>query len=791
MLHHPLGRALALAFFCFVPPAMAQDAALLGAWVGIGEENEGQTVTVERDAFVLGGQRVPMRFDGPGVLLVGPAGEQERVTYQIAGDELTVRDSESTTKWRRVKPAPAPKPGNQVGDQPNPQPANPLGAKPAVNPLAARPVADPFVRRFSGDGVDLLLTGSAAQGYSGTLTFRGTPHKAQARAQGSTLLGSFEVEASSFDFTARLDGDQMTLSSGGSDYRMVGEPQAPAAPRNPLAGGNPAPTPVPPSGPAPGTTRLVNNTADIACDLPDGWSVINESNEGCLINPGFKQGQTLDVTLSLHCLPVEAKYRGVAIDQFLVSELPQTRQSLLTSGIRTNDPEQAPRVFSVGGGRAASSTMRATTAEQRNGVVWIAVRIEGDKCLACSAIFLNGQEATFLPQVEQVFATLRQASAAGRAPAPVPEPTPVRTDKQDTLVLEKRELRDPQMNNEVSHVILVPKGWTFTGGVRWTQHVDNYLHFVARMQAPDGAELSFDYDRSFSYASSTHAPSAGQRMGGTDESGNTLLSPPTKPGDAAVRAILPHLRPSATDVRLVDAKTIPEAEQQLRAALAPLLDALAQGPTVEGMGGGPWLHVEEARVAYTEGGREWEEMVFYSMVGGTIVVRTEYMSADSGNWAVRGVRTVRAPRGQLDASLKTMLALAGTVRETARWSTMVHELRMRLQQIRHEGNMAVLREMGKRSQIAAQTSSQLSDMQMASWRKQQESSDRMHRATVNSIVGVEDYRTTDGNAIALDNRFDRVFQDGIGNVILTNDVSYDPNADRNLTGDWAQLQRLR
>ena len=774
----------ALALFFLAPLAVAQaDNPVLGRWVGTSEENQGQEVTVQRDAMIIDGARVPIRFGGPGVMLVGPADAEERVTYEIRGDEMTVRDSESTTKWRRVK----------VAATPTKPPGNPLTGNPlAGNPLAARPAPDPFVRRFAGDDIELTLTGSTADGYRGTLTFRGAQHPAKARAEDGTLRGSFEVQQTSYDFEARLDGDRLTLTSGGAEYRLVGDklaaPSNPLAQTNPLAPGRPISADVDVTGPAAGTTRLVNRTANITCDLPDGWSVIKEGSDGCVINPGFREGQSLDVVVTLHCLPLDAKHQNTTIDAFLMAELPDTRRSLAGNGVKTSEPEQAPVVFRVGNSPAAAIKLRAETNDGRRGLVWLAIRVEGDKCLVCNSIFLDGNEAAFLPRVERAFATLRPAS--GQEPAPAPTPRPA-AGKQATLILEKRELKDPGMNGMVSHSLLVPKSWAFEGGVRWTQHANTYVHFVARLQAPGGAELTFDFNRSFAYTSDLHALAAkGQQMGGMDENGSTLLAPPQRPGEVALQVLVPQLRPTATAVRLVDAKTLPDAERELREIMAPILRQLEQS-NGNGVTLTPWLHVEEARVSYTEGGREWEELFSYTTDGAHITVRSEFLNNDNGGWELHRVRSVRAPRGSLDAALPTMVAIAGSLRETPQWSTALHQLKMRIQQIKHEGNMAVLREMGRRSQIQAANNAQLSDMQMASWREQQASSDRLHRATINSIVGVEDYKTPGGSSIAVDNNYDRVFQDRLGNVIMTNDPGYDPSADQNVTGSWSKLERIR
>jgi|ETNmetMinimDraft_15_1059895.scaffolds.fasta_scaffold109491_2 hypothetical protein len=82
-------------------------------------------------------------------------------------------------------------------------------------------------------------------------------------------------------------------------------------------------------------------------------------------------------------------------------------------------------------------------------------------------------------------------------------------------------------------------------------------------------------------------------------------------------------------------------------------------------------------------------------------------------------------------------------------------------------------------------------MRMRQWRSDQASNDRVQKATVNSTLDVHDYQSRDGHEIQLDNSYDRVFQDVGGNLIMTNDLSYNPSTDPKLTGDWARLRRVR
>ena len=51
---------------------------------------------------MLAGERIPIRFIAPGILMLGPAGDDERIRYQISDDRLTVVSEDEISTWKRV-----------------------------------------------------------------------------------------------------------------------------------------------------------------------------------------------------------------------------------------------------------------------------------------------------------------------------------------------------------------------------------------------------------------------------------------------------------------------------------------------------------------------------------------------------------------------------------------------------------------------------------------------------------------------------------------------------------------
>jgi hypothetical protein len=162
--------------------------------------------------------------------------------------------------------------------------------------------------------------------------------------------------------------------------------------------------------PAPGTKPFVNAPSGVACQLPEKWSVIHQGPDGVAFNPGYARGQTLNVSVSLHAIHAPAEQGEPAIDQLLMAELDSFRDSLAGNGVIAEAPRGRAQLFRVQGKPAASIVLPARTRAGQQGQVWLALRRDGDTILACAAVYLNGEERKFGPQVEAVFASLRPAA---------------------------------------------------------------------------------------------------------------------------------------------------------------------------------------------------------------------------------------------------------------------------------------------------------------------------------------------------------------------------------------------
>lgn len=155
------------------------------------------------------------------------------------GQQVTVAvNADGTLEMhQQVKPLGS---GDHASGQPLAQ-NNPAGQPETGhnNPLA--PGGPPsFAGSYKGSELSIDLTSGEGDRYTGTMTLKDKKFPVTAHAEGTRLMGTFQSGASSFDFSATLEGDTLKLTSGGSDYTMrraasAENPLGKPAPKNPLA----------------------------------------------------------------------------------------------------------------------------------------------------------------------------------------------------------------------------------------------------------------------------------------------------------------------------------------------------------------------------------------------------------------------------------------------------------------------------------------------------------------------------------------------------------------------------
>lgn len=380
------------------------------------------------------------------------------------------------------------------------------------------------------------------------------------------------------------------------------------------------------------------------------------------------------------------------------------------------------------------------------------------------------------------------ADAQAAAPAGTP---PV----DGALELSTVELRDPGTNDMVSHRVLVPKGWETSGGVTWTpQQTRAYVHLEVSIDAPDGRGVRYLPNGSFAFTEGSTAQGQ-QAQPGQLVGGQIWMAPAGSAAEFVASSLLPFARPEARDVEVLSVREVDELAREWRQAFAPVIASQEQTNQMNAqMGSGSQVKTELSapliRVAYTEGGKRYEEE--FSMV-----YLVTCMSYDLGwggwmrcwDWAIYHTQSVRAEAGRLDAEMPLLRTVAGSVRPTQRWQAMMDQLNAQLQRQQRQSQQVTMREIQKTSRTIAENGNDILEMGHESWKRQQASSDRISHAWSNTTHGVDDYQLPDGTTRSLDSSYNHVFTNSTGDFLFTDDANFEPNV--HSTQNWDRVEPLQ
>ncbi|MEZ6187961.1 MAG: hypothetical protein R3F62_23505 [Planctomycetota bacterium] len=391
-----------------------------------------------------------------------------------------------------------------------------------------------------------------------------------------------------------------------------------------------------------------------------------------------------------------------------------------------------------------------------------------------------------------------RGSAPGRSqPGPRQGGQPAPADGQ--VILTQHRLKDPGMGNMESHVILAPKGWTVTGGAWWAnpQRFFNVLpsHDV-RVVAPDGREVHLCPSliaRDFIPAPQLNMARPAE---GSSDSGYPVIYLPDSleawKAWVAQKAIRDS-RQGSSDVRVTNAVMVPELTQILRKQIEwrrQQLEQQAQQDANLGMRTFIDAMVLAFECSYTQQGRAWEELVIF---GASWEGFDAQISGRSITWTLNPFVTYRAPQGQLEASMPLLVAIVNSLQPTPQWARMRAEHQATMLGIAAEGARKANEAAMARSRMLSKTNDEINDIIMNGWKNREAIRDETHRKVILGIRGTEDYVGAGSSTpVELPSTYQRVYTNGNGEYLLTNDVLYDPNTDHTFNGQtWTGMQPRR
>lgn len=312
------------------------------------------------------------------------------------------------------------------------------------NPLARPPA---WVGKWKNEQVTLELGREAGQG-KGELTVGGKAYPLTVTPQAdqpNRLSGSFEVDGHPFACTLTLTPpDTLELTSDGSSHVLTRV--KPPAPENPL--GRPAtPNPLgaPSTPPAPGggmggsggmggmggsggaipsgenggpspladawtgpAQRRQNGGGTWSCEIPAGFTVLNEAGAAMVVNPGLPPGQqpgAQDAALVCAIGELSPEERQQDPRALMKSEIPSLLQMLEGQGITISQPSD-PVVTQINGlPTGVYQWSGQSTYTQAQLTVWMGVVVRGPRYVLVMGVVQKGKESQYLPKIKRLLAS--------------------------------------------------------------------------------------------------------------------------------------------------------------------------------------------------------------------------------------------------------------------------------------------------------------------------------------------------------------------------------------------------
>ena len=345
------------------------------------------------------------------------------------------------------------------------------------------------------------------------------------------------------------------------------------------------------------------------------------------------------------------------------------------------------------------------------------------------------------------------------------------------ITLSLHTLTDPGMGGMKSHTVLVPEGWKVEGGGFWmpTRYYAVLPSQDITVTSPEG--LSVQIEPTMLAKELQPPPYLGIQppAKGTADKGFPVLPFP-KDLDEWKRWLQTEVIqlgvPGATRPRVLDAAVIPELTWQLARNYAPYKAMLEQSGAESGMRITADCVVLGFESTYRLGGKDHEELRLLAL---TYSVMESEFTGRNTIWTIERAVTFRAPKGQLEANMSILKAIADSVQMTPEWFRMRADHEAKLMKISRDAAARNMREAQKRMDIVAQSGKDLNDIIMSGYRKREAIKSSSYDKVIHSIRGTEEYVTPGSStAVHLPSGYDHVYSNDRGEYLLTNDALFGP-----------------
>ena len=354
-------------------------------------------------------------------------------------------------------------------------------------------------------------------------------------------------------------------------------------------------------------------------------------------------------------------------------------------------------------------------------------------------------------------------------PTPTPSTTPTPTPPAKVVNVVKYKTAscvDTQGTGLEAFSLLIPSDWTFEGEVTWL--LNNPLMPATAQFSVRNPDSTVEFEgfpnQSMFWTNNpliqyTNPP--GSRYFGA------YVMEPLGPIEALKQIVVPMFRGDVANLKFISEEELPELAKLFGTGTDPT-SGISYG-----------AEAGKIRVEYTLNGVQVEDEIYCVIQS----VKTPVGSATNNNWFISNLSSFRAVKGKLDANSKTLQTIAFSVVINLKWLNKYNQLVLYLikQQIQQ------IKSIGQLSNMLSQMSDEISEDNLKSWEDRQAANDRLVDDFTHGILGVDSYYDPIAEkTVELPSGYDNAWTNSLGEYILADDPSYNPNIGSNL--DWQPMK---
>lgn len=318
-------------------------------------------------------------------------------------------------------------------------------------------------------------------------------------------------------------------------------------------------------------------------------------------------------------------------------------------------------------------------------------------------------------------------------------------------------VHDDQMNNMEAFSVLVPEGWNEEAGVNWEPTLLELACLQLKVTDPQsGAELQFLPPQKYVYMPNPVMP----LQEGANYMGSIVGAPITDLDQYVRTAYAPQVLPELQDASVT-------SRQELSNFAAAVQQAYGDPSQVKS---------EKIRYQCTRDGQPWEEDVYLTLV----YTPTESVTL----WEVYSASVFRAPKGQLDTVTPLLTSVSQSTRLNPDWFGGL----MYVRDLFMKRNMDAIHDAGAISQTISQNSDEIRQEYSDSYKKAQDTNDKINQDFSETIRGVNTYSNPyEDRPVELPSGYNDAWVNANGQYILSNQSGYDPNVGG--TTEWKRMDQ--